>query len=326
MKASTSSPWLSVIIPVFQGEAYLDAALGSIAAQDRTDDLEIIAVDDGSTDGSRAILERWSKVLPINLISQPHEGNWVRSTNRALEQATGTWVSLLHQDDGWLPGRLQTLREQSAVHPDVDFWLHPAYFIDAAGKRVGRWRCPFPPRQPLRAAQVLPRLLLQNTIPIVSPLVRRSSILAVGPLDESLWYFADWDFWLRLAANGTIFYWPEPLAGYRIHPQSQTTRRTGDLEAVGRQFDVTVNRALDSAAFPASQRARSLRTLPFARAMYLFLLAGLHGGGVPARALWRTAFRAGPLGWIRYWRYSRLPDRLWPRLKLYFQSRRRGER
>lgn len=311
-------------MPVFQGEAYLDAALGSIAAQDRTDDLEIIAVDDGSSDGSRAILERWSEVLPVKLVSQPHEGNWVRSTNRAIELATGTWVSLLHQDDCWLPGRLQTLREQSAAHPDVDFWLHPADFIDEAGRRIGRWRCPLPVRRPLAATDTLARLVVQNFIPIVSPMVRRSHVLQAGPLDESLWYFADWDFWLRLAANGTICYWPEPLAGFRIHPQSQTARRTGDLEAVGRQFDVTVNRALESAAFPASRRASSLRILPFARAMYLFLLAGLHGGGgVPVGLLWRTAFRAGPLGWLRYWQYSRLPERLWPRLKLYFQSRRK---
>ncbi len=312
-------------MPVFQGEAYLDAALGSIAAQDCAADLEILAVDDGSTDGSRAILARWSRVLPITVISQDHEGNWVRSTNRALGLATGKWVSLLHQDDCWLPGRLQTLRAQTTAHPEVDFWLHPAVFIDETGKPMGCWRCPFPTAIPLHAGQVLPRLVLQNTIPIVSPMIRRSSLQTIGAMDESLWYFADWDFWLRLAATSTLCYCPKPLAGFRIHSHSQTARRTADVEEIGRQFDVTVNRALQLSAFPSVQRACTQRTLPFARAIYLFLLSGLHGGGGASRwQLCRAVLRAGPLGWIRYWRYSRLSDRLWPRFKLYFENRRKG--
>ena len=311
-------------MPVFQGAAYLDTALGSIAAQDQTDDLEIIVVDDGSTDGSRAILERWSKQLPIRLVLQPHEGNWVRSTNRALALASGTWVSLLHQDDRWQPGRLQILREQTAAHPDVGFWVHPAIFIDGSGRQIGLWRCPLPAGVPLGATDTLPRLIIQNFIPIVSPMVRRAHMLAVGPLDESLWYFADWDYWLRLAATATVCYVRTPLAHFRIHPHSQTANRTRELEEVGRQFDVTVKRALESAAFPVSQRACSMRVLPFARAMYLFLLAGLHGERAAVRLLWRSALRAGPYGWLRYWRYSRLPERLWPRLRLYLQARGKG--
>ncbi len=325
LKASCTSPWLTVILPVYQGEKYLDAALASIADQGTTDDLEILAVDDGSTDSSADILLRWSERLPIKLISKPHGGNWVRSTNLALARARGTWVSLLHQDDYWLSDRLLVLRDAVDANPEVDVWLHPAHFFDEVGKKVGCWRCPFPRGKRLRAGEILPRLVLQNTIPIVSPLIRRACIDAAGDMDASLWYYGDWDFWLRLASQASFYYLATPLAAFRIHPCSQTAKRTVDVEEIGRQFDVTVTRALASPAFPPEARSSTLQVLPFSRAMYLFLLSGLHRKGKSIRTLFQSAFRAGPLGLWRYWRYSCLWDRLWPRYKLYIASRRRGQ-
>jgi glycosyltransferase involved in cell wall biosynthesis len=323
VKSASSSPWLSVVMPVYQGEAYLNSALKSIADQGKTDDLEIIIVDDGSTDGSRDIVEHWSQVLPILYLAQAHEGNWIRATNLGLRKARGIWVSLLHQDDCWLPGRLDTLRTCSADCTDVDFWVHPAFFIDEDGTRVGRWRCPLPSRQLLNAADTLPKLVVQNFIPVVSPMVRRAKMDEVGLMNESLWYFGDWDLWLRLASVSILGYVPIPLASFRIHHQSQTARCTSDLDEIGRQFDITVQDALAGKAFPSAMLKRCRRTAKFAKEMYLFLLGGWHGGYVGCRRVMAMGLRLGPFGWLHYWRYSGLVSRLLPRIRLYLRSRKR---
>ena len=76
------------------------------------------------------------------------------------------------------------------------------------------------------------RLLVQNFIAIPAPLFRRDQALSVGGLDARLWYAADWDFWLKLAAMGPTVYSPRPLAGFRIHSQSQTITRAGQMDEV----------------------------------------------------------------------------------------------
>ena len=135
-------------------------------------------------------------------------------------------------------------------------------------------------------------------------------------MNEALWYFADWDYWLRLASISRILYVPEPMAAFRIHAASQTARRTRDVADVARQFDEVTRSALHSAAFPAHRRAQALRMTRFAAAAYAFMLATIHRQPRPWKALIASALQVGPLGWWRYVNYSSLWDRLWPRLKL----------
>ncbi len=312
-----ADPFISVLLPVYQGAAYLERALAGIYQQaDAATTVEVIAVDDGSTDDSVAILKRWRDRLDLRIMEGGHGGNWVKNTNVAMAAARGTWLSWLHQDDGWRPGRLATLRGLAGANPEAGFLLHPAQFVDPHDRLVGRWGCPLPPGRLLDSRYVLPRLVVQNFIPIVSPLVRREVAESVGLMDETLWYFADWDYWLRAAARTPVYYHNEPLAFFRIHPESQTALRTRAIGEVGRQFDVVTDRVLADPAFPGGDRERSVALVAFARAAYLFMLAGLHGGSGEAGRLVRTAFRVGPAGWWRYWVYSRLFDRLTPRLRM----------
>ncbi len=321
MKNGTK-PWLSVILPVYQGEAYLDAALRSLADQKDPSCMEVIVVDDGSTDRTPAILNAWQDRLPLHIRTREHGGNWVASTNEGMRHARGTWISLLHQDDTWEPTRLTALQALADAYPKDGFFLHPAYFIDTAGRRIGRWRCPLPANRPLSPADVLPRLAVQNFIPIVSPMFRRSLAEAAGPMDEVLWYFADWDYWLRLAARTTVVYTPDVLASFRIHPDSQTARRTKDANDVGRQFDTVQERLWNDPAFPQSHRDSARRMAAFSRAFYLGLLVGWHGGQPPPlRDMVRTGLRIGPAGWIRYARDARLWDRAVPRIRLRMARR-----
>lgn len=324
--ASTPSgqgPWLSVVIPTYQGADYLDQALRSIAAQDDADGIEVWVVDDGSTDQTREIIQSWLHRLSIEALYLEHRGNWVRSTNRALTKVRGTWVSLLHQDDLWAPNRVSVLREQAAAHEDVNFILHSATFIDHTAHPIGHWRCPLPRGAELRPAEVLPRLAVQNFVPIVSPLVRRTLIQQVGPMDETLWYFADWDFWLRIASQARMLYLPQPLASFRIHTHSQTAQRTRDINEIGRQFDVVQERVQTYDAYPSSRNESATRMRTFSRAFYLWMLAGWHGDGpVSFGQMFRAALRLGPAGCFRYLRDARLLDRLLPRIRLYLRRNR----
>lgn len=96
-------PWLSVIIPTYNGSKYLAAALNSVVVQEESG-LECVVIDDGSTDDTLAIVESYQDKLNIKLITKGRQGNWVANTNHALTEATGKYACFLHQDDLWLQG------------------------------------------------------------------------------------------------------------------------------------------------------------------------------------------------------------------------------
>jgi hypothetical protein len=142
-------------------------------------------------------------------------------------------------------------------------------------------------------------------------------------MDETLWYFADWDYWLRLASKARMLYLPQPLGFFRIHAHSQTAQRTRDMEEVGRQFDVVQERTLANAAFPFDRKDSARRMGEFARAFYLWMLAGWHGEGVVTFSqVFRSGIHIGPAGWFRYLRDSRLLDRVLPRVRLCLRRNR----
>ena len=187
---------LSVVMPTFNGEPFLAAALESLLGQ-RDAGLELVVVDDGSTDGTIDLVERLTRGTPTRLLRPGRLGNWVAATNVGLREARGEWCCLLHQDDLWLPGRLARVRAELPLTRGA-LLLHDARYVDPAGASLGAWTCP------LRAGDVAPqdfveRLLVQNFIAIPSPTFRRAAALDAGGLDERLWFSADWD---SLAAAG----------------------------------------------------------------------------------------------------------------------------
>jgi glycosyltransferase involved in cell wall biosynthesis len=103
---------VSVIVPAFNAERYLGEAIKSALAQ-RYDPIEIIVVDDGSTDGTRALAEGFGP--PVRAIFQPNTGPGA-ARNRGVDAACGTWLTFLDADDLWLPGtiarRLAALAEE----------------------------------------------------------------------------------------------------------------------------------------------------------------------------------------------------------------------
>jgi hypothetical protein len=310
-----SAPWLSVVMPTYNGEAYVAAALESILVQGDPN-IEVVAIDDGSTDGTRRVLERYRAKLSLRIVGQCHGGNWVASTNRGLAMSRGEFACFLHQDDVWLADRLRRLRRLVREVPDATLYLQPSYFIDAAGRRLGLCRCPLPAaRTVLTPPLVVPRLLVQNFIATPAPIFRREAARRVGFLEERLWYTADWDFWLRLARAGTIAYLPVPLSAFRVHALSQTITGSREPDTIRGQLRDALGPNLE--AYCAACRAdRTTRSVALFSADLNAGLAGYcHGDRPPLWPFFSRFVGLGLRGWLRFLHDSCIVGRALPRVR-----------
>jgi glycosyltransferase involved in cell wall biosynthesis len=213
---------ISVIIPLFNGEAYIAEALGSVLAQQRPAD-EIIVVDDGSTDGGAAIVERIGASGIVKLIRKPNGGQ-SSARNLGIKHSTGDLIALLDQDDVWYPNHLAEM----AV-PFLEPQLRPlgwvysnADEIDWQGRMV-RHSClrVFPFHHP--KTEVFTCLGYDMFVLPSSSLFLKEAFENVGGFDETLSGYEDDDFFLRLfrAGYGNVFIdWP--LTKWRIHPQGSS--------------------------------------------------------------------------------------------------------
>lgn len=313
--SSLPSPWLSVVMPIYNGERYLPAALESIAAQgDAVSGIEIIAVDDGSTDRSVEILADFSRRLHVSVIRAGRQGNWVKATNIGLQAAAGEWCCFLHQDDLWLPGRLVHVKRAIEEHPEIALAVHPSFFIDENGRRVGRWRTPFGNRSRLvPSREAWERLLVQNSLAINAPVFLRSRGLETGGLDEDLSYTADWDLWLRLAKDGPVALCCPALGCFRIHALAQTARMPLDTMRWQLQTVFDRHRAGGGSWPPAASAVEGLGR--YSIALNLALAGSFHGERPRWGALLAGGLKLGPVGWWRFLRDSRIVDRVAARLR-----------
>lgn len=199
---------VSAVIPVHNGEDFVAEAVRSVLAQ-TTPALECIVVDDGSSDGTGAVLDGFGEAITV--IRQPQSG--VSSArNRGAQEARGDLVAFLDHDDEWLPRKLE--RQVAAMGPQDTMVVCALQVIDAAGnanevKRLGP------------ADQLVTGMLLFDGTPTLScsssGLVSRERFLAMGGFDPTLSMSADWDLLLRTLLEGRLAYVDEPLVRYRVH-------------------------------------------------------------------------------------------------------------
>ena len=301
-------------MPTFNGEAHLRRALDSIVDEGDAG-VEVVAIDDGSSDGTCDILKAYQSTLNLTIERRP-VGNWVSNTNLALGRATADLACFLHQDDCWLPGRLQAVRQQMAGTPSAGLLLHACRFAGPDGRPTGTWRCPLQARSPVRPAAAIERLLVQNFVGIPGAVFRRGLAIGCGGLDESLWYTADWDFWLKLAASADTVYLPRPLAMFRLHPASQTATRSRSLDEFRRQMTTVHERHASRWPAPdAATRSSVERTARAATEVNVALAAVYHRIPVEGRRLVASLSPLRPPDWWRLARDSRLHERVLARLR-----------
>lgn len=225
-------PLISVVMPCFNAQDYLREAVDSVLSQ-TYGQVELIVVDDGSTDQSQNILKSYGD--RIRVISQANQGPYP-ARNLGVNASRGELLAFLDADDWWSPDCLEKLHAALAAHPQAAVaycgWQN-------IGKDGGRSDPYVPPDYELedKAGRFL---RAASPWPIHAALVRRQVFDEVGGFDLDLHSCMDYDLWLRIAVARPIVLVPEVMAFYRHHASGQITstqwRQARNVWLVKRKF------------------------------------------------------------------------------------------
>jgi glycosyltransferase involved in cell wall biosynthesis len=222
------SPLVSCVVPVYNGECYLAEALDSIFAQTYRP-LEVIVVDDGSTDGTAALLASFGQ--RITALHQANAGHAV-ARNRGVGAAQGEYLAFLDADDLWHPEKLARQVERFRARPELEvsvtliqnFWM-PDVGAEAAEFRGQRRGGPLPGYSP------------------VTLLAQRALFERLGPFDPALMHGADTAWFLRAEELGTVIeLLSEVLVYRRMHASSFSREHVASSQA---EYLEIVKAALD---------------------------------------------------------------------------------
>jgi glycosyltransferase involved in cell wall biosynthesis len=258
------SPTFSVAIAAFQAEATVRDAVASALEQSRPP-LEVVACDDGSTDGTAAALETFAG--RITVVRQENRGE-AAAKNAAVARCGGDFVAFLDADDVYLPGRLEALAALAAARPDLDVLTTNAE-LEVDGEIVGTY---YPLVATFPVDEQAARIVANDSAIFGAAAVRRSTFLEAGGLNERLRSADDWNLWMRLVLSGSrIGLVDEPLYRYRLHDQGTSADQVRGwrdcVEALEDVLAVAAPRGEDRAAVLASlERHRGIATLTEAEA------------------------------------------------------------
>lgn len=209
-------PLVSVIVPTYNRASYLVQALDSAIAQDYGN-IEIVVVDDGSTDDTPAVLQSYAgHVLSIR---QANQGVSV-ARNTAIAASTGDYIALLDSDDIWLPGKLERQMAYLLSNPEVGMVGCHAVAIDQASTRLDV--APIFPDQN-EGWVSLETILLRSPLPVDTLMIRREYLPAPLPFTPGVRFGEDWEMCLRVAARAPVWFMAMPLAAVRVHDHNVTT-------------------------------------------------------------------------------------------------------
>ena len=205
---------ISVIIPLWNKRAEVGAAIASVLAQ-TAQPLEIVVVDDGSTDGSAAVVEAFTSPL-VRLIRQPNSGVSA-ARNRAIAEARGEWVALLDADDEWRPEFLEKVSLLSLEYPDCKAFGTGFDIRDEQG-RLTRGSTPAVRGRVDYFAEAMHRYVL---IPSATVL-HRQTVISAGGFPEGMRLGEDQYLWTKVARTAAVGFLPEPLVIYSRAAQNRS--------------------------------------------------------------------------------------------------------
>jgi glycosyltransferase involved in cell wall biosynthesis len=206
----SDSTTVSVIIPCFNVAKYVRDAIRSVRNQTYRD-VEILCVDDGSTDDTPLLLREEAAADPRVRIVTRSNGGLPAARNTGLKHAQGGFICFLDADDVFLPDKIERQVRFLAEHPDIDLVYSDYYEGDSELNLVGL-------RAPRIAASDMTEALAEkNWFTPQVPLLRRRMVEAAGEFDPSLRASEDWDYWIRCSRAGKFGYLPGPVAIYRLH-------------------------------------------------------------------------------------------------------------
>jgi GT2 family glycosyltransferase len=280
----STQPLVSICVPTYNGERYLDQCLASACGQTYPH-LEILVVDDGSSDTTVEIVRQWAERDDrIRLEVNPANLGLVGNFNQCVALARGEWVKFLFQDDYLDPRCVEVLLARAGDEwkflacdreiiydnvsaEDEQLWRTGDFNIHLARLRPGRLE--------LSQRDVAALALDHNNLNFVGEptvtLLHRSVFQAVGHFNADLIHYCDIEFWLRAGMTTGIRYVADTLAAFRVHPGSasasnwsQSHVRTGRLDPL-----VLMHECLYSPFFmPWRQEAAARGVLPSKKAHF----------------------------------------------------------
>jgi glycosyltransferase involved in cell wall biosynthesis len=307
---SGAPPLVSVIIPVYNGQQYIDAALESVFAQTYPR-VEVVVVDDGSAEPIAPHLEAFSG--RIKIVRKPN-GGVASARNRGIQESAGELIALLDQDDVWLPDKLDKQVALMAssdriglVHSDVRYRdeLQDLNYLKARPRASLTGRC-------------YDKLFFGCSIAACTVMFRRSILQRVGVFDETIKGTDDYDFELRVSRHFELAYVDEPLAVYRVHGENWSRR---DLDMLRNELAVVEKAVREdanlAAVVTAPAVAKRLREMLVAVGYAQFT----RGAQQDARPLLRRALalRADPQVFL-WWASTYLPPGLFRTLRAAKQA------
>jgi glycosyltransferase involved in cell wall biosynthesis len=220
-----TAPLVSIIIPAYNARRFVRTAVESTLAQTHQR-VEVIVVDDGSTDDTAAVLASIrNRILWVSRAN----GGPAAARNTGLTLATGEYVTFLDADDRILPDKLRRQLHCLAGTPSAGWVYCDVLYVDEGGRHLYRAseRFAYAKRARLEG-HLFPELFSGNFIPVHAPLFRRQCLREVEPLDENRRLIGqeDWDLLLRLSVRAEAAYVPEVLAECLVHSGSLSANPT----------------------------------------------------------------------------------------------------
>jgi glycosyltransferase involved in cell wall biosynthesis len=293
------NPTVSVIVTSYNYGRYVGAALESVRRQ-TLGDFEAIILDDGSTDDSLRVIERFLNDPRFRLIRQKHAGQ-PQTKNRGLVEARAPYIAFLDADDVWAPAKLEKQVARFQADPSLGVVCTRRTLMDADGRAKACHDAPTP------SGYVLDAMFRQNFVCFSSAMLRAGVVEHVGRFDETIPLAIDYDFWLRVARHYPFGVVDEPLVAYRVGHVNLSRRQLDRLHVARLIMHRFVTHYDEPAALSDDARSRA-EAETFT---HLGIIARGYSRRAAAAWLWRalkTEPRHGPA-----WRAlvaTAVPDRL----------------
>jgi len=219
--SNQNRPRVAAIIPAYNGEAFIADAIESVLAQTYPVS-EIVVVDDGSTDQTAGVVERYAS-RGVRCIRQANLGP-TAARNRGIAETKGELLAFLDCDDIWLPEKTALQVEYLTANPQVGLVAGHCWFWDTQTNQRWLERADTGPK-----ANIWRELMIQNCIGTPSGvMVRRRTLEHVGVFDPKHTWPGDWELWVRVRSRWNIALLDRPLIVYRLVPTSMTQHHRWD--------------------------------------------------------------------------------------------------
>ena len=209
---------VSVVTASYNMGGYIAETLDALLGQDYPH-VESIVVDDGSTDDTARVLERYAGDPRVRVVRQANAGQTV-AKNHGIREARGEFIAFCDADDTWRPDKLSRQLPRFA-DPRVAVVYSDIECVDGQGKPLPYYDIPH------YEGRVTAQLLIDNFVPFPTAVARAAVLRAAGGFDESLTMSIDYDLWLRISVDHLFAFVPERLANYRVW-EGQMSRKTGE--------------------------------------------------------------------------------------------------